>query len=376
MSSYYPHLGALDTIHRTRIPYTGATHRMHRGEKVEPWGSIERAILDSAPQGILQHYPDFDPFYDRLASFIGQPRERIVVGAGIEEFVRTLFMVGTRRDERAVVLAPTWRMYQVYAQALYVPLENLPLAIGQPENMTSLLDALDRASDGQKLRVFLPNPNQPFEHALDLKGLAVLADYLHKGNSTLVVDEAYHGFGADSALPLVGSYDNVLVLRSFSKAFGLAGCRIGYAVGQEPMLYPLRALRLSNEVTGLAMHAATYLMNNWDTVVVPSIARVVEGRDWLRREAEVRGFKAWGSYANRVIIELPHYLDGGEVVRVMASESVAVQTIPLGDARRSVGLLITCGTARTCRIVLDLLTLARDASRTAAIGSGSMADQP
>lgn len=152
-----PELDHLSGIDRTRIVMPdNVTMRVGRLEKPEPWPvELIEAIRQSLPLDRIQQYPDFPPFYARIAEFIGVSEDQIVVGAGIEEFIRTL-MAGCFGRKMAV-LWPTCAMIDVYARSFQVDLNRI---VTDPFRPPTILDVVDHIERDTSL-VMLANPGQP-----------------------------------------------------------------------------------------------------------------------------------------------------------------------------------------------------------------------
>lgn len=326
-----------DDVERRRIPPTPYNDlRLHRLERPEPWPA-ELMWAIRAAIGDIQKYPDYTVFYDRLAEFVGRPKEQIVVGAGIEDFIRSLIWLTCDPGDVFAYTWPTCAMFDIYAKVFGAePLRIVP----SPDKWFTIADLIETMPVGQARLLILPNPGQPVETYFNPDELAQLADHCRAGDTVLAIDEAYHGFGAATALELVDRFDNVVVLRTFSKAFGAAGIRIGYAIGPRSVIQPLDAIRLSGEVAGPSMAAATVLMDRWGRDVVPGIAQVVAGRDWLRERLTADGFEVRGEHANHVLVHMGDAETAFTVAERLRFDGVHVR---LNSPPLERYMMITCG---------------------------------
>lgn len=329
----------LPEIERHRIVMPPNTRlRLNRLERPQPWGArFLETLRASLPLDTLQEYPAYGPFYDRLARFEDWPASGIVVGAGIEEFIRALMLVCPEPRGRVAVLWPTCAMVDVYARAFQIELVRIVTDPAAPPTLTAILAQLPR-----DVKLFLlANPGQPVETCFDHYAIEAFAGACRDRGAVLAVDEAYYGFGAPTVKTLALSHENVVVLRTFSKAFGAASIRLGYALGSGPMIAALNAVRQSGEVSALSMHIATALMDSYETVVRPGIDAVRLGRDMFLAGVLGLGFNAWGRYANHVLIELPSAERALSVAEGLAACGVLVRAgLPAPVDRH---LLVTCG---------------------------------
>lgn len=292
----FRHLGSIE---RRRIPpIPREAMRLHRLERPEPWPSEVVEAMRAGPPD--NWYPDYAAFYRRLSAFTGVPEERMVVGAGIEDFIRTLVMLCCEPADGFAFTWPTCAMFDIYAQVF---LARPVRIVTDPKRLLSVHDVTDKIDSGVKLLI-LPNPGQPVETYFCLAELRHIAQRCASVGAVFAIDEAYLGFGAETALPLVDDFENVVILRTFSKAFGGAALRVGYAIGQPSVIRPLHAIRESGEIAGPSINGAVALMDKWSRWVEPGIAMVCEGRDWLRDTLLRDGYDARGWFANHVMVRL------------------------------------------------------------------------
>lgn len=296
--------------------------RLNRLERPISWpAELVDEIRERCPADLVQQYPNYPMFYRRLAAFTAQREENLVVGAGIEEFIRIL--MAACFGQKVAVLWPSCAMFDVYADAFKIDLQRIGTHPRQPR---LTVDDVCRAVTADTRVLLLANPGQPVETVFWVDEIKAIANHCAKQGCILAIDEAYHGFGASSAIGLASRLTNVVVLRTFSKAMGAAGIRLGYAVGGSFTAPLLNAVRQSGEVSSLSMSVATVLMDRFWDLVQPAIADVVLGRIWLRSAFLKAGFAAWGEHANHVLVEVG--TDCGRKARALAGEGILVRLCP------------------------------------------------
>lgn len=317
--SCFQHLYSLDR-HRI-VTADNVRLRFNRGERPIPHPPELVEAMRLAETDVRQ-YPSYPAFYERLAAFAGVPVARLTVGAGIEEFIRTLTFLCCDPGQRLSVLWPTCAMYEIYAKAFGVGLLKI---VTDPDRQINLGDVMIHAG-GEVPITFLPNPGQPVETCFSVSELRQVARSCANYGTVLAIDEAHHGFGAPTALPLVDEFENVVVLRTFSKAMGAAGIRAGYAVAQEKLTKALHAVRPSGEITGPSMAVATMLMDRFDDCVAPAIAATIEGRDWARAAINgIPGMKASGRYGFSLLIDCGEQERATDIGNRLASQGIYVK---------------------------------------------------
>ena len=342
----------LYNLRRLRIPEPNrgsAIMRLHRNEKPDNWPKdLLGHIFTSIPENLLQRYPDAGPFYAKLARFLGVSVEKVLVTSGIEEAIRTILTLSCEPGD-TFVSTPGYAMYEVYGQILGLKLAQITYT---PDRFLTVAELCAKIPADTRV-VFLPNPSQPVENCFDVGALGEIAAYCQRRDILFAVDEAYYFFGAPTALPLTDRFDNLLVMRSFSKAFGAASLRLGYVVGSSKALAPLAAFRLAHEANALTMHAGSVLLDCFDSHVKPSIEAICQGRDFLRRAAIEHGLFAWGSVSNNVLIDLGDNARMVAVAKVLEAKGIYVK----GEFPKPLDhyILVTCGGIDIMREFFDAL---------------------
>lgn len=357
---------------RRRIEMPGGVKlRLNRLEKPEPWTPDQiTEIFDASYRALttVQQYPAYPAFYEKLADHLGVPVNGLVVGAGIEEFIRTLFMLNA--GGRVAVLWPTCAMFEVYAQAFKIELVKIPT--GHPRMTGDEL--VERIRDeGHLDLVLIVNPGQPVDTFFDPYELDDLAEECSRRGIWLAIDEAYHGFAVksgidDNSLQLAETHDNVTVLRSFSKSFGAASLRLGYAYSSAAVHRILDSVRQSGEVSAVSMAVGSLLMDHFADWIEPWRSSVRAARNMTvarLRDRLKRKVSAYGLYANHILIELAGPED--EVDRRKAAiydGLLARGTLIRPNLPRPLHrcLLVTCGNGETMReFTAQFLEVAADA---------------
>ena len=287
--------------------------------------------LGRAVDASIRLYPDPDAsaLRARAAAVYGIPADHILAGNGSDELIALVLRATVDPGDRVAFPVPTYSLYAtlVAAQGGAAVTPAYPDDFSLP---AGLAEARARVT-------FLCNPNSPSGTLTPLAQVEALARAVA---GVLVVDEAYVDFGRGSALSLVGRLDNVLVLRTFSKSFSLAGLRIGLAFGHPELLAGLRTVKDSYSLDRLALTAAEAALDDLATMQA-NVARIRETRTRLARGLCALGFRVLPSEANFVLARRPG-VDLAPVAHALAERDILVRhfaTPRLRDALR-----ITVGT--------------------------------
>jgi histidinol-phosphate aminotransferase len=327
-----------------------------------PLPAVVEALGAAAAE--TNRYPDNGAVVltSELAEHYGVDPAQVVTGCGAVMLCQQLAQSYT---EPGTTLAFAWRSFEMYpllaqvagARAVQVPLK--PGRDGGPAD-THDLDALAATIDDTTRVVFVCNPNNPTGTAVRRAELTAFLDAV-PAETLVVLDEAYREFVTDPDVPdglqLMRGRPNVAVLRTFSKAFGLAGLRVGYLIAEDPAV--AEAVRKTNvpfSVSTLAQAAAVAALASVDEVRRRCTAVVAE-RDRLTAALRDRGVDVADSQANFVWLPL------GERTREVAAalESRAVITRPFAGE----GIRVTVGTPEEDDVFLAALDEVRAAASVA-----------
>ena len=257
-----------------------------------PPDSVVRAAREAAEGANLYCDPDCGALRARLASLCSLPEGQIMVTSGSDQALNYIFMAFCDAEHPAVFPDVTYGFYRVFAQVNGIPAKVIPLS----ENF----EADPEAYRGGKGTVFLANPNAPTGIALPASCIADLC--ASSPERLFVVDEAYVDFGGESCVPLIRKYDNLLVVRTFSKSRAMAGARLGFAAGQEELIRCLNALRYSTDpynVNSMTQRMGEASLEN-DRINLERCARVCAARDAFRERIAALGFDVTVSRTNFV----------------------------------------------------------------------------
>ncbi|MEX2181517.1 MAG: aminotransferase class I/II-fold pyridoxal phosphate-dependent enzyme [Gemmatimonadaceae bacterium] len=306
-----------------RLARARAIIRLHSNENPNgPVPAAIRAMTDAFHTAA--HYPASTEGAVRaaIASANGVAADQVMLGSGSGEILRLAVQAFCSPTRHLVTAAPSFETPAQYARTLGLPFREVPLDAG----LAIDLDRMARESRGAGL-VFLCNPNNPTGHVhgkerVDAFIRAVLAA---DAEVVILVDEAYHEFVDDpsyaSALPLIATQPRVFISRTFSKIYGLAGMRVGYAFGQPATLGRMERLRLANGVGALAQAAAIASLGE------PAQMRREqelnrEARAFTTRWFTEAGFSVMPSQTNFVLVDIRR--DGRQFRDSCLTEGIAV----------------------------------------------------
>ena len=224
---------------------------------------FNQLIESITPQELIK-YPDQSPLYKKLSKFLGLDSEYLLLVSGSDSGIKTVFDTYAQPQDCVVSLFPSYAMEQVYIKMF----DCQNLAIHFDYNLNLSLDSiLDAISPNIRI-VLIANPNQPTGKLLSFHEIEQLAETARqKSDAIVVIDEAYLEFSdGKSSLPLVKQYPNLCVLRTFSKAWGLASVRLGYIAADPSVVNQLQKVKTLLDINLFAIKAVSLLIDNYHLV--------------------------------------------------------------------------------------------------------------
>lgn len=313
-----------------------------------PYGPSPRVLeaIAHASGDALRLYPDpsSDVLRATIARYHGVTPANVFVGNGSDEVLAHVFLALLRHPRPLLFPDVTYSFYPVYCGLYGIEHEVVPLR----EDFT--IDVADYARPNGG--VIFPNPNAPTGHALGLGAIEQLVASCP--DSVVVIDEAYVDFGAESAIPLVARYPNLLVVQTLSKSRSLAGLRVGFAVGHPDLVEGLDRVKNSFNsypLDRLAVAGAVAAFED-DAYFETTRAKVIASREALVAGLVALGFSVVPSTANFVFAR-HGTRDAADLMARLRERSIIVRHFKLPRIEQH--LRITVGTDEACHALLAAL---------------------
>jgi histidinol-phosphate aminotransferase len=309
------------------------SHKLSSNES--PFGPLPSvtAVIAAAAAG-LNRYPDHgsERLREAIAGQFGVPAAHVAVGCGSVGLTQQLLAAAAEPGDEVVY---AWRSFEAYpvltdlsgAASVRVPLRH----------QAHDLAAMARAVTGRTRLIFVCNPNNPTGTVVDRAGLTRFLDQVPP-DCLVVLDEAYHEYVRDPAVPdgltLYADRPNLAVLRTFSKAYGLAALRVGYLIGHEPVVAAVRKTQLPFAVNALAQAAAIASLAA-GAELGQRVAQVVKERGRVADELRDQGWAVPPTQAN--FVWLPLGEQAVSLATAAAAAGVIVRPYPPDGVRVSIG---------------------------------------
>jgi len=280
-------------------PDTGNVTKLNTNENpYPPSPRVLQAIAEIQAED-LRRYPDpvFKAFRCAAAERFGVRPEMIICGNGMDELLRILIQACCDEGRPLAYPTPTYSLYEVLAETMGVQPKPVPF-----EGDYALpVEAL--AATGASL-ILVVNPNSPTGTFVPIEAIGELADRV-RGRAIVGVDEAYVDFADEDALRLARQRENVLVLRTLSKGYSLAGLRFGFAIGPAKLIQGLYKIKDSYNLNAVALKAATAAIQDLD-YARGTWQKVIAERERLTEALAEMGFEVLPSKANFLLAAPRH----------------------------------------------------------------------
>jgi len=275
-----------------------------------------KEVLRRISAGALTRYPEREPVERIVAEHLGVAAEQVVLTNGVDEAIHVLFEAFLDEGDELLLPVPTYTMYEVYASAT----DARAVAVKAAEDLQFPFERLLSAITPQTKIIAIANPNSPSGSVATRKQIVEIAR--RAPDAVVVVDEAYFHFFGETVMDLVGSVSNLMVARTFSKAYGLAGLRLGVLAGPVELMKWVRRVLSPYSVNSLALACLPPALE--DTAYLDwYVGEVLAARAEFEAELDEVRVRRWPSAANFVLVEIG--AKHGEFVRLMSAGGVLVR---------------------------------------------------
>jgi histidinol-phosphate aminotransferase len=298
-----------EILHQSK-PRNPALLWLDKNENLDPvLNQITGKILrDIDPLRTLAVYPDCVPLYLKLADYLHVSIDRLILSTGSDGVIRSAFEAFCDPGDAVLFPNPTYAMYEVYGRIYgtrLIKIDYQPSESGPVLEATALVEAI-RVS--RPKLVCLPNPGSPTGTVYAPDELAQIIVAATESGALILVDEAYYPYYDQTAISWIDRFPNLLVVRTFSKAWGMTGLRVGYGVGSPGIIALLHKVRPNYETNSIGV-VVTERMLDFGAEMEASVRRLNAGRDFFLNEMQLMGFKTFPANASFLHVNFGMHAD-------------------------------------------------------------------
>jgi len=290
----------------------GKIVRLDRNERTTPFPEEKlKEILESITPEEVVAYPQLDQFYNKMCEWLKVNRNQLLLTAGSDTGIRTVYEVYVGESDEVVMLTPTYGMYPVYCEMFGASKKEISYNEDFSLPIKRIIDAINQKT---KL-VIIANPNHTGT-AIPERDLIDIVNAARDNNALVLIDEAYYHFYNGTILPYVNDVDNLIITRTFSKAFGIAPLRIGYLISNEEIISQLYKVKLTHEITCISARFGEYLLDHTE-IMEEYVREVKAGIEYLTRELNKLEIDVPETCTNFLFAKLPSHIDATKVIELL-----------------------------------------------------------
>ena len=254
--------------------------RLDKNERVI---EFEKEFINYIKKNLKSHlfssYPYIDEVYNLISKKLKISKNMICITAGSDLAIKSCFEYFTGNESKIITLSPTFGMVDVYSKIYNVK----NIQIGYDKHLTLNVKKLLSNIKKDVSLIIIANPNSPTGTKIEKKDLIKILNKSKKAKIPVVVDEAYYGFHKESCIKLIKNYNNLIITRSFSKVYGLAGLRAGFLVANQKITRNLFKLKPMYEINSISCLAIKFILKNLK-IIKNHIKNIEDGKKYLIKE--------------------------------------------------------------------------------------------
>ena len=333
MKEYHPPLGNRDSL------------RLDFNENTLACSPKVCEVLGLISAGHLTRYPEREPVERIVAEHLGLAPQQVVLTNGVDEAIHVLFEAFLEAGDELLLPVPTYTMYEIYASAT----DASSVAVQAAEDLQFPFERLLGAITPRTKIIAIANPNSPSGSIATRAQIVEIAN--RAPQAVILVDEAYFHFHGETVVDLIDTIPNLVVARTFSKAYGLAGLRLGVLAGPVELMRWVRRVLSPYSVNSLALACLPPALE--DAAYIDwYVGEVLAARGEFEAALDAANVRRWPSHANFILVEIG--TKHAEFVRLMSAGGVLVRdrsSDPGCDGR----VRITIGTRQQMREAVPVL---------------------
>lgn len=244
-----------------RLDFSGDLLDFNEREII-PSKKVTKALAIFFQRGKLQRYPEYVDLKEKISRYAKVPTNQIMITNGSDHGIDVIFRTFIRKSDTIVMPVPTFPMFMQYAQMVGCRVLEIPYE--KRDFRFPSMKILQALKNKKPKLVIVCNPNNPTGTIIPLKDIEVIVR--KAPSSVFMIDEAYFEFSGVSATSLLSKFSNVVIVRTFSKAFGLASLRIGYVIANEQHIKEMMKVRGPYAVNMAAHVAATAALDDIESM--------------------------------------------------------------------------------------------------------------
>jgi len=270
---------------------------------------------------VITKYPDQSLSYSLLSSFLGVPEENVIIFPGSDAALKAIFEAFIYPKDKVLCPSPTYAMFEVYSKLF----DSDVLMVDYSEEKIFDIDAyINKICSGGVKIAYLPNPGQPYGDVIGKEDLLKIIRVAKEMNTLVVVDEAYYEFCGVTVLHNVSEISNLIVMRTFSKAYGMAGLRLGYLVVPAWVKNTLYKVKPMHDLNSLSLLFMNYIIQR-KYIVEDYVSMIQESAAYVKELIRRKGGECYYNDTNYIYISIPPSINPNKIGKCLCEKGVLVR---------------------------------------------------
>jgi len=255
----------------------------------------------------LSTYPEYGELKRALAAYAGVPEDHLLVTPGSDAAIEHIARAYTGEGGEAILPVPTFYGYESILERVGAKIFPISYEEHDGSFVFPLAQTVEALAKKTGSILFLCHPNNPLGSPLPRDVISELVSVARGADTLVVSDEAYFEFSSGTSfLPFLAELPNLVIIRTMSKAFGLSGARVGYAIAAPEVVRKIETLLLPWPVTHLSVHAALALLSRADAVKARRMLVIAEREHFVQELRKIPGIVAYPSETNFTLVRVPN----------------------------------------------------------------------
>ncbi|HHY90038.1 MAG TPA: histidinol-phosphate transaminase [Clostridiales bacterium] len=282
---------------------------------------IQEDFIEGIKRCDINRYPDTnsDELRLKIAAHIGVKEENVICGNGSDEIIQMIIYAFVDKGEYVITHRPTFSMYQSFANIVGGKVVEIPC----DQNFCISEEEIIKEANEKKAKIiFLCNPNNPTGTVFSKESIR---NILQNTESIVVVDEAYYEFFGETVVDWIHDYEQLIVLRTLSKAFALAGARIGYGIAGTSIMDILYRVKPPYNLNVFSQIIGALYLEKSD-LIQKSVEKIKKEREYLSEKLrEIEHIEVFPSAGNFILIRTPFF---SEIMDACKKEGISLRSFP------------------------------------------------
>lgn len=263
--------------------------------------SFFNKLKNNITSDLISAYPEFNKIYKKLSRKLKVSSHNIVFTAGSDQAIKNTFELFYEKNKEVITIDPTFAMVDVYCKIF----KTKQLKIGYDQNFQLRLKDIYEAINKNTSLIILANPNSPTGTLIKKDDLTKIIKKARRYGVKVLLDEAYHEFSTYNFSSKINDFDNLIIIRTFSKIFGLAGLRSGYVLSNKEIIKKYFAIKPMYEINSIAVKALELLLDN-SKYIDSYLKEMREGEIYAKQFCKKNNYKFIKCFANFFHVDFNH----------------------------------------------------------------------